>query len=94
MTWKEMQSDPVRVKNAVSDRLREQFRTEQGHKDNETFLTESGVPFSIHVMGDKPPWDFLVIEYQDTGEDGDGFFPKDYASLDEMLEAMIEEITQ
>ena len=51
-----------------------------------------GVPFSLHKMGDEAPWNFFVIEYGDTGEDGDSFYPDDYDSIEDMISEMIEEI--
>lgn len=90
MTWTEMRNDTDGVKNAVEKRLSEMFPTDEKGR----FLSVAGVPFSICTMGAQPPWDFLVIEYHDTGEDGDGFYPEDYNSLDEMLKDMLEEVNQ
>ena len=45
-------------------------------------------------MGAADPWNFLTIEYEDTGEDGDAYYPEDYDNFDDMLIEMLTEIEE
>ena len=58
------------------------------------FTNSHGVGFELCQMGRKAPWSFFVIEYKYTFEDGDAFYPEDYGSLDDMVNAMKAEIEQ
>lgn len=60
--------------------------------DGIQFRNMKGIPFNVFIMGDSAPWNFIVVEYEDTGEDGDGYYPEDFDSYDDMLQAMLKEI--
>ena len=62
------------------------------HVENgKTIYQGADVEFSVVKMGDSDPWNFFVLEYDD-GEDGDGFYPDDFDSIDDLITAMIDEI--
>lgn len=90
MEWTEQKSNMAHVHSAVLQRLRELFS--QGDSQAEQFTSPAGVPFSVCKMGETAPWNFLVIEYHDTGEDGESFYPEDYQSLDDLVADMTTEI--
>lgn len=54
------------------------------------FRSGSSVPF--HVVDLQPFRNALTIEYADTWEDGDLFYPGDYETVEEMFKDMIKEI--
>lgn len=87
MIWTEMKSNPHKVAESITQAFKSLYDQKDGY-----FVSNSGVQFSLHVMGDASPWDFIVIEYQDTGEDGDAFYPSDFDSLDSIISAMKDEI--
>jgi len=58
--------------------------------DQPFFRKADGVSFRVVDLGGFR--DALVIEYADTWEDGDLFYPADFKTLDEMCSAMIGEI--
>lgn len=87
MIWTEMKSDPHNAAELVTQRFYSLFKRQDGF-----FVSHSGEKFSLHVMGDTAPWNFLVIEYQDTGEDGDAFYPSDYDAFDDLIADMVKEI--
>ena len=91
MTWLEMRSNPKKVYKLLVDSLKDKYQYKEG-SDGVQFKTKNGVPFNVFVMGNEAPWDFLVIEYEDIGEDGDAYYPSDYDTFEMMLEAMIKEI--
>ncbi len=73
------------------DSLKERYPFKED-TDEVHFKSKNGTPFNVFIMGDESPWDFLVVEYEDTWEDGDAFYPADYNSFEDLLEAMIKEI--
>lgn len=84
MTLKDMKKD-------VDNKFKEVYRFTESKSDGYVFTTDSDISFTVHVMGEDEPWNFLVIDYHDTGEDGDAFYPDDYSSIDDMFKAMLEE---
>lgn len=56
------------------------------------FVNNKGETFNVVKMGNDNRWTCLVIEYNDTGEDGDLYYPNDYKDFDTMFNAMLEEI--
>lgn len=92
MTWTETKSDTFKVRDLLTKRFTDLYKAEGSKADTVKFYTADGVPFSLHVMGADAPFDFIVIEYEDTGEDGDAFFPEDYDTIDDMITAMQTEI--
>ena len=56
------------------------------------FSDPNGGQFHICRMGEEEPWNALVIEYMDTMEDGDLFYPEDYGSLEALVAEMRKEI--
>ena len=87
MIWTEMKSDPHKVAELITQRFYSLFK-----RQGDFFVSNSGERFSLHVMGDAAPWNFLVIEYQDTGEDGDAFYPSDYDTIEDLIADMVQEI--
>ena len=90
MEWTELKNNISGVYSVVLQRFRERFGLSGLGED--VFVSPAGIPFSVCKMGEKTPWNFLVIEYRDTGEDGDSFYPEDYQSLDDLVTAMTNEI--
>lgn len=90
MTWAEMRSDMVKVRITLESILAKKYPgfLRDGAQN---FTIPSGDSFRLCVMGDALPWNFIVIEYG-SGEDGDGYYPEDYESADEMVSDMIREI--
>ena len=54
------------------------------------FVTNRKTPFRVQELTGS--FHAFVIEYADTWEDGDCFFPEDYASIEDMAAAMMREI--
>lgn len=90
MTWAETRSDMEKVKAALESILSKKY-PESVRDGTRDFTIPSGDSFRLCVMGDAAPWNFIVIEYG-SGEDGDGYYPDDYVSADEMANDMIREI--
>ena len=91
MGWTETRFNTMSAKAVMENRLKEAYGAKES-SEGMVFTNSAGVAFHLHAMGQEEPWDFIVIEYLDTGEDGDGFYPKDYTSEDEMFAAMVAEI--
>lgn len=68
--------------------LKKRYKHEE-HDSIIYFQNSRGEVFNVVMMD---LWGCLVIEYNDTGEDGDLYYPNDYKDFDTMLKAMIEEI--
>ena len=98
MDWTDQKNDMDQVYSAVFSRLKESFSPAKlddwpmAHGSSGWFQNSTGIPFSVHKMGDQAPWDFIVIEYADTGEDGEAYYPADYDNLENMIADMITEI--
>lgn len=56
-------------------------------KDITYFRTSKGVRIDVELLSHKAPYDFFVIEYTDTMEDGSGFYPGDYDSFDRYVQS-------
>ena len=79
------------MKSEIDNRFKAVYKYSESKTDGYVFKQDSGISFTVHKMGASSPWDFLVIDYHDTGEDGDAFYPEDYSSIDDMFKAMLEE---
>ena len=91
MTWMEMKYNTALVFTALNELFSEKYKSSRKN-DKTIFHHDKGFEFNLHVMGNSKPWDFIVIEYSDTGEDGDAFYPKDFDSKEAMFDAMLKEI--
>lgn len=91
MTWAETRSNLTVVSEMLKDALKDKYSF-NNDSDGIRFLNNAGEPFNIFAMGNEPPWNFYVVEYENTGEDGDAFYPEDYSSFNELLGAMLKEI--
>lgn len=98
MNWMEQRNNMDQVFELLQSVLTEKFSPGKPEMfpmayGSEGWLQNSkGIPFSLHKMGNKDPWNFFVIEYGDTGEDGDSFYPDDYDSFEDMISAILKEI--
>lgn len=79
------------MKCQIEDRLKNIFpnKVQDGIL---SFVNSNGIPFHVVCVGKEPPWDFIVIEYEDTMEDGDAFYPSDYFDFDSLFDAVLKEI--
>ena len=91
MIWKETRLNIHDVYLLLLKSLKEKYDYKED-ADGIQFRNMRGIPFNVSVMGDSEPWNFVVVEYEDTGEDGDGYYPEDFDSYDDLLQAMIKEI--
>ena len=91
MIWTEMKYDLPKVKDALEQLFKENYGSKVVDKKLQ-FKSKHGEWFRLCIVGDKAPYDFLVIEYLDTGEDGDAFYPKDCYDLGVLYEDMVREI--
>jgi hypothetical protein len=89
MDWTETKSIIDKAEAEILGKLAEIY---QPAEEKGSFYSHGGVRFHIVKMGKEDPWNCFVIEYSDTLEDGDQFYPADYDSLDRLVEKMIEEI--
>ncbi len=94
MTWTETRKNNGLVEPLISEELAKRYA--QTEKDGKTyFRRQSGELFHpVRVQLDKGDADFFVIEYMDSMEDGDSFYPEDYDTLDSMMEEIFLEIDQ
>lgn len=94
MTWTETRSDNSLVEPMISEELAKRY--DRAEKDGKTyFCRKSGELFHlVRVRLEKDDADFLVIEYMDSMEDGDSFYPEDYNSPEALMEAIFQEIDQ
>lgn len=94
MTWTETRKNNGLVEPLISEELAKRY--DQTEKDGKTyFRRQSGELFHpVRVQLVKGDADFFVIEYMDSMEDGDSFYPEDYSSLEEMIEEICREIEQ
>ncbi len=81
----------METKFQIEKRLKNLFDN-KNHDGVISFINSNGVPFHVVVMGEKEPWNFIVIEYEDTGEDGDAFYPTDYADFEILFNSIVNEI--
>jgi hypothetical protein len=91
MTWLGMRNKMDDILELINNRLSELYVLENS-ENGLHFKNNKSVVFSVHKMGEKDPWNFFVIGYEDTGEDGDAFYPEDYNDFEEMFHKMLEEI--
>ena len=78
------------IKNEIENLLATLYKTRE--ENGFYFFTNSkGVEFHVCCLGD---WPCVVIEYMDTMEDGDLWYPEDYPSIDNLIEAMKAEIEE
>ncbi len=84
MTWQETKSKTLEVHAMVINSLKKRYSFEEV-ADGVQFQNTKGIPFIVYAMGTADPWNFLTIEYEDTGEDGDAYYPEDYDNFDDML---------
>ena len=91
MIWQEIKYNIDAVLEMINESLASKYiiRTENEPGD---YINNQQVPFSVCKLGDTPPWNCLTISYEDTGEDGDLFYPEDYEEYDDLLQALITEI--
>lgn len=92
MTWTETKNDNSLVEPLISAELGKRYDHEE--KDGKTyFRRQSGELFHlVRVRLQKDDADFFVIEYMNSMEDGDAFYPEDYDSLEAMMEEIVREI--
>ena len=91
MAWMETKNNTIQVKSLVENELEKRYSmsNESGHK---MFHSDQYGDFSICALGEEDPWNFLVISYENDGEDGDGFYPAEYESIDSLVADIIAEI--
>ena len=90
MDWTELRKEILKVKKAVIAELSKIYPVRES-QCSVIFTNSQGVDFEIFAFVDP---DFLVVEYKDTFEDGDCFFPEDYDTLEDMVNDMRKEIEQ
>lgn len=86
-----MKSNTRKVRDAVENAFCSIYPI-KSKNPNIVFSCDEGESFSIVALGDVEPWNFIVIEYQECGEDGDGFYPEDYDSIEKLISDMRKEI--
>ena len=91
MTWLGMKYNLPEIKSLLLNELKNRYSHVE-MADGIQFITGKGRPFNVFVLGDSEPFGCFVIEHEDTGEDGDMYYPEDYKSFEEMLHAMLTEI--
>ena len=90
MTWPGTRSmNEIKKDVEASLKMVYPFKEEDG---SVLFVPENFEAFKVCKMGDEEPWNALVLEYQDTGEDGDLFYAEDYDTLEAMVSLMRAEI--
>ena len=77
------------LKNEIDTRLKKRYRT-ASVKGERFYETKRGVRF--HIINLEGFCEALVVEYADTWEDGDLFYPEDYGNIDELFSAIVSEI--
>lgn len=91
MTWAEKKLNIHEVYEMIIESLKNKYQFEENEEEIQ-FKNTKDVPFIVYAIGNEPPWNFLVIEYEDTGEDGDSYYPEDYECFEDMFQAMLAEI--
>ena len=91
MEWTDMKYNLSAVFEQLLESLKLAFRHEISDRDA-VFYDKDGSPFSVVKMGETAPWNFIVVEYHDDGEDGDAFYPEDYNSFNDFLDDILQEI--
>ncbi len=89
MNWTEVSKSCGLLKNEVE----EKFIGRYNHKDEDgaiVFQNDYGIEFGTFLF--EKPEVCIGIEYHDTWEDGDLFYPSDYKSLDDMVKDIEKEI--
>ena len=89
MEWTETKFSIKQVKKMVENKLSQHFPVtdKEGRK---IFHSDNCGDFYICAMGDKEPWNYVVVSYKDS--DGDDFNPSNYDSFDAFVADIIEEI--
>lgn len=92
MTWTETRNNNSLVEPLISAELEKRY--DRAEKDGKSyFRRQDGELFHlVRVRLPKDDADFFVIEYMDSMEDGDAFYPEDYDSLEAMMEEIFLEI--
>ena len=88
MDWMEMRNDIPKVKNAVIEEFKKVYPSYK-KRDNVFFVNPNGLEFEIYGFGSD--WNFLVISYELSGEDGSSFYPEDYESFEDFVNDMKKE---
>ena len=91
MTWEEIRQNIDDVMAIVNNMLALKYKTRVDGEEK-IFKNNAGIEFALRKLGDKEPWNAIVIQYEDTLEDGDSFYPEDFNSVNDMFQAMLEEI--
>lgn len=91
MIWEEMKFNIHSVYLLLLEALKARYNY-RNDPDGIQFRNTKGRPFNIFVMGNAEPWKCVVVEYEDTGEDGGLYYPEDFDSYEAMLQAMLKEI--
>ncbi len=91
MTWQETRLNLQTTLALLYDELKKKYRYEE-KLGRPQFVNDRGNEFIPYILGDEAPWNCIVIEYSETGEDGDLFYPADYNSFEDMFREMIVEI--
>lgn len=84
--WAEMKTDIIQAEKGILDGLAKIYQPGEGEGE---FFSRKGVLFSVTRLD---RWNCFVIDYSDTMEDGDRFYPEDFDSLESLLKKMTEEI--
>lgn len=93
MAWTETKSNISQVYNSVLEFLKKDYRSELvGNKI--LFFDKDGNQFMPCLLGTESPFNCFVIEHLKTGEDGDEFYSEDYNSLEELYQAVVNEIEE
>lgn len=92
MIWTEIKNQTKSVYELVENELSKRYTFSCDADGVKTYVTSHGEHISLCLMGTEDPWDFFVVEYAETGDDGEGFYPKDYNSFDELMNDIISEI--
>lgn len=80
------------VKKELDKMLKEKYDTIT-IEGSSFFLNNKSVPFRIVALN-TVKWSALVVEYGNTWEDGDCFFPEEYDSKEDLFEAILKEIEE
>ena len=91
MGWMEARLNIPEIHKSLTKSLKSRYSYKE-NSDGIYFKNANNIPFKCCAMGTSDPWNCFVIEYEDFGEDGDLFYPEDYASFDDMFIAITTEI--
>ena len=80
-----------KIRDIINNMLSEKYSTKEINGQT-FFISNKEIPF--HIVNLSPFREALVIEYADTWEDGDLYYPADYPDAESMFTAMVSEIEQ